>query len=89
MARSGTYIRLSIVERSHNFIYVTSDDVPELHLWGPPSFVLEQLEPALKILFKRNRGLDVEVVPGSTLDKFPQRSNGEIPDGYNILAQAA
>jgi hypothetical protein len=70
-------VTLEIIERGHNYIYVTSDDVPELNLWGPPSVVLSQLEPALKSLFKHNKGMDVEVFVGHSPKAPTTRSDSK------------
>lgn len=86
-----TLVTLNVVERAHNYIYVTSAEIPELHLWGSPEVVTEQLEPALKALFKHNNGVDVDVYLVRDPRQFPKPSApgpGEIPTQY-VVAMAA
>jgi hypothetical protein len=53
--------------------YISSDDVPGLHLAGSDvSELCKQIEPAIKMLFKLNRGLDVAVQPASSTQTFPR-----------------
>ena len=54
-------VRIKIEERE-GCVYVSSDDVPGLWLWGKDSDqVLNNVVPAIKVLYKHNRGIDVEV----------------------------
>jgi hypothetical protein len=73
-------VRLKVVS-SEGRIYISSDDVPGLYLWGTdPEEVFESVVPAIKELFKHNKGMDVEVVAQeptraerwSGLDPIPQ-----------------
>lgn len=60
---SGAVIRVRI-KRSGGYIRATSKDVPGLFLCSQDSETLERnIIPAIKLLFKLNRGLDVEVFP--------------------------
>jgi hypothetical protein len=44
-------------------IYVSSDDIEGLWLWGrDPTQLLDSIAPAIQALFKHNHGLDVTVV---------------------------
>lgn len=86
-----TLVTLNVVERAHNYIYVTSNEVPELHLWGPPDVVSEQLAPALKALFKHNNNVDVEVHRLRDPRHFPSApapEEDELPTQY-VVAMAA
>lgn len=52
--------------------YVSSDDVPGLHLYGKNlSRLKSKLETAIKTLFRDNRNVDVEVVWLADADVFP------------------
>lgn len=54
-------VRIKIEHRAGS-IYVSSDDVPGLWLWGKdPDQVLNNVAPAIKALYKHNRGIEVEV----------------------------
>jgi predicted RNase H-like HicB family nuclease len=82
------------VEQRAGYTYVSSKDVPGLHLWGDDEEkVFRNIAPAIKILFKRNRGLDVEVVPASDPKEFPRPvpvRHDHVTDRYVMYpAQAA
>jgi hypothetical protein len=54
-------VRIKIEERER-CVYVSSDDVPGLWLWGKDqNRVFNSITPAIKALYKHNRGIDVEV----------------------------
>ena len=56
-------VRLSVRER-HGRIFISSEDVPGLYLWGSdPDKVWQSVIPAIKSLFKHNEGREVEVSP--------------------------
>ncbi len=58
------------------FFTVESKDVPGLHLAGYDGHkVAANIIPAIKRLFKDNRKLDVEVVPATPAQTFP-----DLPD---------
>jgi hypothetical protein len=59
-------------EWQNGFLHVTSEEVPGLHLCGSnPQEVLDDVIPAIKALFKLNRGWNVEVVPETDTSRFP------------------
>lgn len=62
-------------------LHVRSEDVPGLYLCGPDTEkVMDDIIPAIKALFKLNRGWDVEVVPETEISEFPEaRSRLGIP----------
>lgn len=63
-----------IIENRAGYIYVSSKDVPGLHLWGDDAQkVCKKIIPAIKMLFRLNRGLDVEVVPAASPNVFPAK----------------
>lgn len=68
------------------YLYVTSDDVPGLHLCGSDhQAVCDDVIPAVKGLLKLNRGWDVEIVPETEADVFPQpQPNIELPIGKTV-----
>ncbi|MEW6332510.1 MAG: hypothetical protein AB1560_13715 [Pseudomonadota bacterium] len=78
------------IEHREGCIYVSSDDVPGLWLWGKNSDqVLNNISPAIKSLYKHNRGIDVEVeaVPISRLTRWLLRhllKSHEQSDKYKI-----
>lgn len=79
-------IELRIENRS-GYIYVSSEDVPGLHLWGDDAKkVCQKIIPAIKLLFRLNRGLDVEVVPAASPNEFPSQrevcSSDKLADRY-------
>ncbi len=50
------------IEEREGYVYVSSDDVPGLWLWGKDSNqIFNNIAPAIKTLYKHNRGIDVEV----------------------------
>ena len=50
------------VENREGTVYVSSDEVPGLWLWGTdPELVLRNLVPAIQSLFKHNRHTEVRV----------------------------
>lgn len=54
-------------------VYLTSPDVPGLHLFGATrEAAAADLVPALKALFRANRGLEVEVIPAADWANPPQ-----------------
>jgi len=69
--RSGTLIQIKI-QQENGFYYITSDDVPGLHLWGDNIEVLfSDIIPAIKALYKHNKGIEVELFPAEDPDVFP------------------
>jgi hypothetical protein len=78
------------IERRGDCVYVSSEDVPGLWLWGKdPDQVLNNIAPAIKALYKHNRGIDVEVeeAPVSRLvDRLLRRliRPRELSDRYRI-----
>jgi hypothetical protein len=61
VAQSIETVRVN-VEYREGCVYVSSNDVPGLWLWGKNSAqVFNNIAPAIKILYKYNRGMDVEV----------------------------
>ena len=60
------------IENRGGYVYVSSEDVPGLHLWGDDiQKVCQKIIPAIKLLFRLNRGLDIEVMPASSPNEFP------------------
>ncbi len=54
-------VRIKVVTRDGR-LYVSSDDVPGLWLWGKdPEQVFKNIGPAIRVLYKYNRGMEVEV----------------------------
>lgn len=65
------------IERAGGLITITSKDVPGLHISSyDVKSACSNVIPAIKILFKKNRGLDVEVVPAADPITFP--ASGEV-----------
>ncbi len=61
MERQKDVIRLKI-EHHEGTIYISSDDLPGLWLWGSdPKEVFDSIAPSIKSLYKLNEGLEVEV----------------------------
>lgn len=55
-----------------------SVDVPGLHVWGESQEqVCERVMKAIKLLFKLNRHIDVEVYPSADPDTFPEIPNAK------------
>ncbi len=52
-------ITLKITPRGEDYVFVSCDDLPGLWLWGHPETVSADLEPAIRTLYKANRGLEV------------------------------
>ena len=62
------------IEDKGSHLYASSKDVPGLYLAGQtPEELLEKIIPAVKLLFKLNRDIDVEVLPAIEPALFPQR----------------
>ncbi len=82
-------VRIKIEHRAGS-IYVSSDDVPGLWLWGKdPDQVLNNVAPAIKALYKHNHGIEVEVeeVPASRVARWVLRhllKPGKPSDQYRI-----
>ncbi len=56
-------VKLNVRDRG-NYLSAICADVPGLHVAGPDAFVIrERAMRAIKDLYKRNRGQDVEVFP--------------------------
>ena len=70
----GTATILSIrAEWRDGTLYLSSDDVPGLFLSGDDQeAVMHDLIPAIKALFKMNRGVDVDVYPVAPSSQFPE-----------------
>ncbi len=84
-----TVIKLEMEQREGLF-YVSSADVPGLHLAGyDMRKVLADVVPAIKYLFKMNRGLDVEVRPASPVERFPDPGPIDRPAGVYVIDQVA
>lgn len=68
------------------YLYVSSPDVPGLHLCGKNHMVvLGDVIPAVKGLLKLNRGWDVEVVPETETALFPNPvRNLALPVGKTV-----
>ena len=61
------------IEEQAGYYYVTSNDIPGLHLWGEDRDRLcNIIIPAIKILYKKNRNLDVEVKMAADPQTFPE-----------------
>jgi hypothetical protein len=82
---SFAVIELHYVQRS-GYLYVTSPDVPGLHLCGSDfRAVCDDVIPAVKTLFKLNRGIEVDVVPETEIDVFPRAPQRlELPIGKSM-----
>jgi hypothetical protein len=69
-----TIVKLA-VSQIENAMAVRSDDVPGLHLWiAEMADFKPTVESALKLLFKHNRSMDIEVVWASEPRAFPDVS---------------
>lgn len=70
--RVFTTVRVEIRPQGDALIAV-SHDVPGLHVWGADEKqVCDRAMAAIKVLFKHNRGLDVEVSPATDVATFPE-----------------
>lgn len=66
-----TTVTVRCVETNGRYL-VYSDDVPGLHVWAESEEQLcERVAKGIKLLFKWNRKLDVEVLPASDPETFP------------------
>ena len=64
MGRPTEKVRIRIERRGNRF-YVSSNDIEGLWLWGSDfEELMEDVAPAIKHLYKFNRGMDVEVKEG-------------------------
>ena len=82
---SNTTITVVQVILSHKdgYYFATSEDVPGLHLCSQDRAKLESyIIPAIKLLFKDNRGLDVEVLRYSDPKSFPEPASPSITGGH-------
>jgi hypothetical protein len=69
MGRPTETVRIRIERRGSRF-YVSSNDIEGLWLWGSDfEELMEDIAPAIKQLYKFNRGMDVEVKEG-LISKF-------------------
>lgn len=86
-------IKIEVFEGASGKQYcISSDDVPGLFLAGPDIGILSRdIIPAIQTLFKRNRGIDVEVRPATPLEAFPQPEPPppERADTYLLFPQVA
>ena len=65
-------IEVRFERRPDDSIYISSPNVPGFHLWGHDlGDLCDDVIPALKGLFKLNKGLDVDLVPVSDIADFP------------------
>ena len=53
-------IRIEVKIRGDH-VFVSSRDVPGLFLWGNPEKVFRDIVPVIKVLYRQNRKLDIEV----------------------------
>lgn len=74
-------ITIRITPRGPDYVFVTSDDVPGLYLWGHPETVFSDLEPVIIDLYKSNKGLDVT--------RIRSLESTETERTFEILADAA
>ena len=84
-------IRITIENRD-GCLYISSKDVPGLWLWGKdPEIVVRNIVPAIKTLYRDNRGLEVEVrdVPVSRTSKllnwWTHRAPQAMKDKFQIV----
>lgn len=64
MHEQSITVRIEIEQRDGH-IYISSRDVPGLYLWGDdPEEIVKSVIPAIKSLFRYNKGLEVDVSPG-------------------------
>lgn len=85
-------IRIKIENRD-GCLYISSDDVPGLWLWGnDPEIVMRNIAPAIKTLYRDNRGLEIEVreAPASLVSKYLRWWTHQAPlvikDKFQIFA---
>ena len=71
-----------------SYVFVTSKDLPGLNLWGPPPQVYRDLIPAIKVLFKRNCGIAVDVAPSEDLASWLDPDGG-IDDAVQFCVREA
>ena len=73
MPKATAYMVIEVQFKTQDgYLHVTSEQVPGLYLCGPdPQDVIDDIIPAIKALFKLNRGWDVEVVPETEASQFP------------------
>ena len=73
MPKAMAYMVIEVqFEARDGYLHATSEQVPGLYLCGQdPHAVVEDIIPAIKSLFKLNRGWDVEVVPETEASRFP------------------
>lgn len=70
-----TTITVTITPQGGFFIG-NSSDVPGLHVWGESQEqVCDRAMRAIKLLFKWNRHLDVDVFPATDPETFPEHAN--------------
>lgn len=61
-----------MIERRDGYIFAHSDDVPGLDLCSQnEESIAKNILAGIKLLFKLNRGLNVEVMPVTDLATFP------------------
>jgi len=75
------------VEYIHGSIYVSSDDMPGLWLWGPSAEkVFHNVPIALQELYKDRNGKEVIARPSTTGDRLARHFGAERePDTYEIF----
>lgn len=80
-------VNLDLVD---GIFYVNSNDIPGLHLCGRDleSLAIDTLE-AIKVLYKKNKGLDVIVKPAADPDSFAESPNLATKKQYIAFPAAA
>jgi predicted RNase H-like HicB family nuclease len=93
MAKIPAVLQIKI-ELSGGMYYVSSEDVPGLHMAGSDAEKLARnLAPAIKCLMKANKGYDVEIHPPIGVDSFPRATPAQfttpIPEQLLMYKAAA
>lgn len=76
------------VEHKDGGIYISSDDVPGLWLWGSdPEQVFSDIVPTIRELYKLNNGRTVDVEPVERPQTSSERLSGieNMPDHFRVV----
>jgi len=74
------------IDSKENGVYISSDDVPGLWLWGNIETVYEDIAPTIRELYLLNQGRNVDVEPEEVQQSASERLAGleTIPRRFNI-----
>ena len=79
-------IRLDIKNTPTGQMFVSSDDVPGLYLWGTdPEQVFGDVIPVLKVLYRENQRLDVDVEPLAS--RMPPIAGERVSRCYRVIVR--